>query len=130
VNKVQAIFISTEGEYLEAIVEVSGERLHVMDAFGGSSMAPGQRIEIELEELVLDSYEGVDIFRSNPEKRKGLLRLGGWSYLAFGQIVAVNPVVCDCGLIQVDDEPIRTLDPRCIGEYVAFKIYRLDARTP
>jgi hypothetical protein len=46
VNKVEAIFVSTEGEYLEAVVEVSGERLHVMDEFGGSSMSPGQRIEI------------------------------------------------------------------------------------
>jgi hypothetical protein len=42
VNKVEAIFVSTEGEYLEAVVEVSGERLHVMDEFGGSSMSPGQ----------------------------------------------------------------------------------------
>jgi hypothetical protein len=129
VNKVEAIFVSTEGEYLEAVVEVSGERLHVMDDCGGSSMSPGQRIEIELEAQVWDPGEWDEAFRSNPEKKKALLRLEGWRYLACGQIVAVNPVVCDCGLIQAEG-PIRTHDPRCIGEYVGFKIQRIDARTP
>ena len=128
-NKVEAAFVSTEGEYLEAVVEVSGERLHVMDFFGGSSMSPGQRIEIELEALILDPGEWDEIFRANPEKKKALVRLEGWRYLAFGQIVAVNPVICDCGLIQTDG-PIRTHDPRCIGEYVGFKLHRIDARTP
>ena len=128
-NKVEAIFVSTEGEYLEAVVEVSGERLHVMDEFCGSSMSPGQRIEIELEAFSVDSGEWDDIFRANPAKKKALVRLEGWRYLALGQIVAVNPVVCDCGLIQVAG-PIFTHDPRCIGEYVGFKLHRMDARTP
>lgn len=128
-NKVEAAFVSTEGEHLEAVVEVSGERLHVMDLFGGSSISPGQRIEIELEAQVWDPGEWDEVFYSNPEKKKALVRLGGWRYLAFGQIVSVNPVVCDCGLIQADG-PIRTHDPRCIGEYVGFKIQRIDARTP
>ena len=128
-NKVEAIFVSTEGEYLEAVVEVSGERLHVMDEFGGSSMSAGQRIEIELEAQLWDPGEWDEIFRSNPEKKKALVRLEGWRYLAFGQIVAVNPLVCDCGLIRAEG-PIRTHDPRCIGEYVGFKIQRIDAKTP
>lgn len=129
VNKVEAMFVSTEGDYLEAVVEVSGERLYVMDEFGGSSMSPGQRIEIELEAQVWDPGDWDEIFRSNPEEKKALVRLEGWRYLALGQIVAVNPVVCDCGLIQTDG-PIGTHDQRCIGEYVGFKIQRIDARTP
>jgi len=129
VNKVRAVFVSTEGDYLEAVVEVSGERLHVMDEFGGSSMSPGQRIEIKLHAQVWDPGEWDEIFRSNPEKKKTLVWLEGWRYLAFGQIVAVNPVICDCGLIETVG-PIRTHDPRCIGEYVCFKIQRIDAKTP
>lgn len=128
-NQVEARFVSTDGEYLEAIVEVAGEQLHVMDSFGGSSMVPGQRIEIELEACVWDPGEWDEVFRSNPERKKALVWLEGWHYRALGQIVAVNPVVCDCGLIQVDG-PISTHDPRCVGEFVGFKIQRLDARQP
>ena len=68
-NKVEAIFVSTEGEYLEAVAEVLGERLHVMDELCGSSMSLGQRIEIELEAFSVDSGEWDDIFRANPEKK-------------------------------------------------------------
>jgi len=110
VNNVEAIFVSTEGEYLEAVVEASGERLHVMDECGGSSMSDGQRIEIELEAQIWDPGEWDEVFGSNPEKKKALVRLAGWRYQAVGQIVAVNPVVCDCGLIQAEG-PIRTHDP-------------------
>jgi len=92
-------------------------------------MSPGQRIEIELEGQVWKPGEWDEIVRSNPEKKKALVRLEGWRYLAFGQVVAVNPVVCDGGLMQTDG-PIRTHDPRCLGEYVGFKIQRIDARTP
>jgi hypothetical protein len=84
VNKAEAIFVSTEGEYLEAVLEVSGERLHVMDECGGSSMSPGQRIEIELEARIWDPGEWDEVFRSNPEKKKDLMRLAGWRCQAFG----------------------------------------------
>ncbi len=128
-NTFTATFVKTEGEYLEAVIEVNGEMLHVMDEFGGEDLKPGTKIELELSPFVSDPGEWDEIFSSNPEKKKGLVPLEGWRYLALGQIVKVSPVVCDCGLLIIE-EPFSTHDQRCIGEYVGFKIGRLDAKTP
>ena len=128
-NKFIATFISSEGEFLEATIEVAGQRLRVMDEFDGATLAPGQTLELELQPFISVQGEWEEIFSSNPDREKRLVSLQGWSYLALGQVVGVNPVVCDCGLITVV-EPFFTTDQRCVGEYVGFKIGRLDAGRP
>lgn len=45
---VAATFIASEGDYLEAVIEVDGQRLHVMDEFGGGQMPAGAQVQIEL----------------------------------------------------------------------------------
>ncbi|WP_335908858.1 hypothetical protein [Shewanella indica] len=37
----QAVFKQTEGDYLEAVIEVAGQPLTVMDEFGGDSLTYG-----------------------------------------------------------------------------------------
>ena len=121
-----AKFLKTDGDYLEAIIEVAGQRLVVMDDFQGSEMRPGHEFNVELSAMIIDPGEWEDIFSGNKAHEKGLKRLDSWGYLAFGEVESMNPVIVDCGLLKVTD-PFFTHDIRCLGEFVAFRVARLDA---
>ena len=123
---VAATFIATDGDYLQAIMEVDGQRLHVMDEFGGSQLAAGAQLDVELWPMVSEGNDWEAIFRANPAEEKGLRRLDGWRYLALGQVISVDPVVCDCGLLRVEGA-FHTRDARCVGAYVGVTLARLDA---
>ena len=123
---VTATFIATDGEYLEAVIEVDGQRLHVMDEFGGAQMAAGTQFQAELRPMPGEADDWDAIFGANPGREKRLLRLDGWRYLALGQVISVDPVVCDCGLLQVEDA-FHTRDGRCVGAHVGVTLARLDA---
>lgn len=123
---VAATFIATEGDYLEAIIEVDGERLHVMDEFGGGQMAAGTQFQLGLWPMPSEMDDWDAIFRANPGREQGLRRLDGWRYLALGVVTQVDPVICDCGLLQLEN-PFTTHDARCVGAYVGVTLARLDA---
>jgi hypothetical protein len=123
---VAATFIASEGEYLEAVIEVGGQRLHVMDEFGGAQMAAGTQFQAELWPMASEMDDWDAIFSANPGREKRLVRLDGWRYLALGIVTQVDPVVCDCGLLQVEN-PFTTHDVRCVGAYVGITLARLDA---
>ena len=123
---VAATFIVTEGDYLEAVIEVGGQRLHVMDEFCGGQMAAGTQFQAELWPMASERDDWDAIFSANPGREKRLLRLEGWRYLALGEVISVDPVVCDCGLLIVEDA-FYTRDARCVGEYVGITLARLDA---
>ncbi|MDN2696681.1 hypothetical protein O0882_10140 [Janthinobacterium sp. SUN073] len=123
---VAATFIASEGEYLEAVIEVDGQRLHVMDEFGGAQMATGTQVQLELSPMPSEMDDWDAIFRANPGQEQGLRRLDGWRYLALGVVTQVDPVICDCGLLLVEDA-FYTRDARCVGEYVGITVARLDA---
>ena len=124
---VHAKLISTEGPYLEAVIEVQGQRLCVMDEFSVSAATSpkiGEEIEFEFSPFLDEEEEWEAIFSGNPENRMGLEQLSGWRYRAFGKVVSVNPVVVDCGLFQAEGV-VNSSDPRLIGEPVAFIVTRL-----
>jgi hypothetical protein len=124
---VRVKLISTEGPYLEAIIEVQGQRLCVMDEFSvcaASSPTVGEEIEFDFSPLLDEEEEWEAIFSGNPEERMGLEQLSGWCYRAFGKVVSVNPVVVDCGLFHAEGV-VNSSDSRLIGESVAFTITRL-----
>ena len=123
---VAATFIATEGAYLEAVIEVDGQRLHVMDEFGGAQLAAGTQVQLELSPMPSERDDWDAIFRANPGREQGLRRLDGWRYLALGVVVSVDPVVCDCGLLRLEN-PFTTHDARCVGAYVGVTLARLDA---
>ena len=123
---VAATFLASDGDYLEAVIEVDGQRLHVMDEFGGGQLAAGTQVRLELSAMPSEMDDWDAIFRANPGREKRLLRLDGWRYLALGVVVSVDPVVCDCGLLQLED-PFTTHDARCVGAYVGVTLARLDA---
>ncbi len=66
------------------------------------------------------------IFSENKacERRLGAAR-GEWSYLAYGHVLAINPVTVDFGdiVMAIGD---WTNDERVIGEFINWKIDRLD----
>ncbi|WP_035819390.1 hypothetical protein [Janthinobacterium sp. RA13] len=123
---VAATFIASEGAYLEAVIEVDGQRLHVMDEFGGAQMAAGTHVQLELWPMASELDDWDAIFRANPGEEKRLQRLDGWRYLALGVVTQVDPVICDCGLLQLEN-PFTTHDARCVGAYVGVTLARLDA---
>ena len=123
---VAATFIASEGAYLEAVIEVDGQRLHVMDEFGGGQLAPGTHVQLELWPMASELDDWDAIFRANPGEEKRLQRLDGWRYLALGVVTQVDPVICDCGLLQLEN-PFTTHDARCVGAYVGVTLARLDA---
>ncbi len=118
--------IATEGEHLEAVVELQGKRLCVMDQFSGAATSPkvGEEFELEFNPILDDDEEWEAIFSGNPEGRSGLEPLGGWRYRAFGKVVSVSPVVVDCGLFQVEGV-VSSSDPNLVGEPVAFSVSRM-----
>ncbi|UOK42103.1 MULTISPECIES: hypothetical protein [Flavobacterium] len=66
------------------------------------------------------------IFSENKEKIKSLiLEKGLCSYLAYGQIVSINPTVVDFGDIIMEIH-LPTNDEKVIGEYIYWRIDRLD----
>ena len=123
---VAATFLASEGAYLEAVIEVDGQRLHVMDEFGGAQLAAGTQVRLELWPIASERDDWDAIFRANPGREQGLRRLDGWRYLALGVVVSVDPVVCDCGLLRLEN-PFTTHDARCVGAYVGVTLARLDA---
>lgn len=123
---VAATFIATEGDYLEAVIDVAGQRLHVMDEFGGAQLAAGTQVQLALSPMPSGRDDWDAIFRANPGREQGLRRLDGWRYLALGVVTQVDPVVCDCGLLQLEN-PFTTHDARCVGAYVGVTLARLDA---
>ncbi|HEY3301401.1 MAG TPA: hypothetical protein VGJ90_11560 [Methylophilaceae bacterium] len=122
-----ARFLSTDGPYLEAKIEVGGTTLCIMDEFSDDKRnipKVGAEFEFEFSAYIDEGETWEFIFSGNPDKKIGIEQLIGWKYRAYGKIVSINPVVVDCGLLKVEGV-IHTNDPRVIGEFVAFTISRL-----
>ena len=119
--------ISTNGAYLEAVIEIQGQHICVMDEFSvceSSTPKLGSEFEFEFTPMIDEGESWETIFSGNPEGRMGIEQIDGWRYRAFCKIVSVNPVVVDCGLFQTEGV-VHSSDPILVGEAVAFIITRL-----
>lgn len=129
-HRMRVSLISTEGPWLEASISTPFGILSAMDEFSideRSTPGIGDDFDVEISASLLDDDESWEtIFSGNPERRKALDHIDGWSYRAFGEVIAIDPVVVDCGMIQIP-EVFHSNDSRVIGEFVAFTITRLDA---
>ena len=123
--------LSTEGTYLEALIEIEGAEYCVMDELTidiETMPKDGESFEFEFSNI-LDEEESWDsIFQGNPEKKKCLEQIKGWKYRAYGEITSINPVKVDCGVF-VEEDVVHTHDPKVVGEFVAFTIRRLGGYT-
>ena len=72
---VAATFLASEGAYLEAVIEVDGQRLHVMDEFGGAQLAAGTQVRLELWPIASERDDWDAIFRANPGREQGVILL-------------------------------------------------------
>lgn len=123
----KAKFLSTEGECLEALIEVNGNELHVMDGFSTERLSSGDTVNIEIVSgLFYENEEWESMFSGNPEGKKELEHQSGWRYRAYGIITSINPVMVDVGTLEIE-APISSHDEKLIGESVAFTVERLDA---
>jgi hypothetical protein len=123
----KAKIISTQGPYLEAVLEIDGQRYCVMDEFSVDNRYDPSlegEIEFEFSNLTDDDETWEETFSSNPNQRIGIEQIAGWKYRAFGKIISIDPVQVDCGLF-VEEGVINTHDERVIGEFIAFTISRL-----
>ena len=125
-----AVLIRSQGFALEAEIEVSGQRLCVMDSFSQpeSPRSPGPLRGCRLTALERDGWSWEEAFSGNRNKEKRLEALDGWSYVGYGQIVAISPTIVDVGVARLEVGPV-THDERCIGEYVQVQIDRLEMTT-
>ncbi len=114
-------------EGMPTIIEIDGIVFEAMDCIGYStSVSNGEEIEVELTIGVEDETESNnDILTNNPKQLKKLQSRGGWSYRAYGEIIAVDPMEIDCG-VKLTCEVLDSNCATCIGRYVAFNIERLD----
>lgn len=121
--------IKTDGPWLPATIQHGDRQFCVMDEFTIDERfapKPNEDFEVELSALVEKDTSWEEMFANNPYNTKGIEPLKGWSYRVFGQIVSINPVVVDCGILSIPDA-LHTNDSRVVGEYIAFTISRLVA---
>jgi hypothetical protein len=116
------------------VLQCDGVSLNAMNCLGyGCRDTPrvGDEIEVEFTYMSDDDTDGNTFFSGNPNAERKLQATGLWSYVAFGQLVAVESAsqehaIVDCGVCCLE-APIEVSDVKCIGSHVSFRISRLDA---
>ena len=112
-------------ENFEGTVSFRGEKGGVIQAFSyGIEFQIGQNTELELDSIGAELEWNV-IFSKNQGKEIRVEQKGNWEYEAYGKILSVNPVVIDFGEFKLNTENWTT-DEKVIGEYIYWKIDRLD----
>ena len=125
----KAKLISSNGTYLEALIEIEGKEYCVMDELTldvESMPKEGEYFALQFSNMLCDDETWESMFQGNPDNLKCLVQIAGWKYRAYGQIISIDPVTVDCGVL-VDEDVIQTNDPRVVGEFIAFTISRLGA---
>ena len=112
-------------ENFEGTVSFRGKKGGIIHAFSyGIEFKKGQKIELELD-FIGKELEWDTIFSENPEKEIKVEWKGGWEYETYGKIMNINPVLIDFGEFELNTGN-WTNDKKIIGEYVFWKIERLD----
>ena len=112
-------------EHFEGTVSFRGKNGGVIQAFSyGTEFKIGQKTELELDSISAE-LEWETIFSENLEKEIKIERKGDWEYEAYGKVLSINPVNIDFGEFELNTGN-WTNDKKIIGEYVYWKIDRLD----
>ena len=108
-------------------MEIGGQTVSVFDEISlDINTAPklGDEFDYEFSNELEENQSWEELFARNPEKRIGLEQLEGCEYLAFGEVISVDPVQVDCGVF-IQANVFHTHDHRVIGEFIGFKISQL-----
>lgn len=117
----------TEGLGRLAEVWVDGTLLSVCDGVSRADRPTGPGV-MEGVRLQYVSQQGVSLARAageNRGKKKYLDPVRQWTYVGYGQVVSIMPVVVDFGLLRMEDANWTT-DESLLGQYVAVPIDRLE----
>ncbi|MBP1744794.1 MAG: hypothetical protein H6Q58_1772 [Firmicutes bacterium] len=127
VKIVKIDWLSKEAKEGEVTFEFNGRIYH---AFG----QPIDFKEDTIYNIMLDYLEGVDVpyntmFSENEKEIKALIPKPHniWSYSAYGQVLSINPVIVDCGIMKFDIG-FKFREEKLIGRYIFFDIGRLDIK--
>jgi hypothetical protein len=119
----------TEGLGRLAEVWADGHLLAVCDGVSerGRRCPPGVLERVEFTYTTDEAFTWAQAGRGNPGKRRTLEPVCRWSYVGYGRVVSIMPVVIDFGLLVMEDAHWTT-DERLVGAFVRVPIDRLDLR--
>ena len=117
----------TEGRGREATVWVDGRALAVYDGLSrpGRRVAPGVLEGVTFRYMTIAGAPWAQFVRGNPSRKRLLEPVRGWSYVGYGRVTSIMPVVVDFGLLNMEDAN-WTNDEALVGKYVRIPIDRLE----
>lgn len=121
----------TEGLGRQAEVWVDGELLRVCDDISTPQhrCPPGVLEDVRFVYSCDSGTNWREARRLNPGRKQLLEPLKRWSYIGYGRVTQIMPVVVDFGLLVMEDSSWTT-DESLIGQYVAIQIDRLEITRP
>jgi len=117
----------TEGLGRAAEVWVAGNLLCVCDGVSEADKPypPGEMPAVKFSYMTEAGFTWAQAVRGNPSERRVLEAVRHWSYVGFGQVVQIMPVVLDFGLLKMEDAN-WTSDETLVGKFVRIPIDRLE----
>ena len=96
--------------------------------FYGEEYKQGELTTVEFDHLEYP-LEWDAIFKENKDNELRIEKEenSDWSFCCYGKIISINPVIADFGDISLELGN-WTHDPKVIGEFIYWKIERLDIR--
>jgi hypothetical protein len=118
--------VRTEGYGREALIEVDGVPLRVVDAVSepGEPAPPGPVDDPVFTAVVVAPASWSRAVAENRDRAKRVEPIHGWRHRGFGEIRSLSPLRADLGVLQL--ELALPSDPaRCVGDFVALDIDRI-----
>lgn len=118
----------TDGLGREAEVWLDGALLTVCDGISeaGSRTPPGPVDNVELRYVTDQAFSWQLAVEGNPSRRVTLEPVKGWSYVGYGRVEQILPVVVHFGVVRIEDSANWATDESLVGRYVRVMIDRLD----
>lgn len=118
---------NTAGLGRRAEVWVDEQLLVVCDGISvrGQRRPPGLLGDVRFTYVSEEGFRWEDACLGNPGRKKSLAPVREWSYIGYGQVVSIMPVVIDFGVLKMEDAN-WTNDNRLVGRFVQVKIDRLE----
>ncbi len=119
----------TAGLGKQAEVWLGGHFLTVCDNISapGRRCPPGVVENVRFTYVTEEAFNWADAATGNPSRKKVLAHIRDWTYIGYGQVAGVMPVVIDFGVLKMEDAN-WTSDDHLLGRYVRVQIDRLEIR--
>jgi hypothetical protein len=124
-NKLTVINIDLIDHCEGAVTLITPTKKELTAFFWGQTFEVNKEYEVQFDCLEYPLQWEV-IFNENKDRRETLVAESDFcSYAAYGKILSINPVIADFGDIRMEIGD-WTNDKNVIGEYIFYKIGRLD----